>query len=416
MAKKTDKFVVGLDIGTTKACAVVGEQTKEGSLKVIGIGKKESQALKNGVVVNMDQMVASIKGAVHQAERMSGNRINEVYVGISGDHIKTLSSSSVVAVKNKEISVSDVKRVMDGAKTVITSPERYILHIIPQEFIVDGQEGIKDPLGIMGMRLEAKVYIITGLTVCVQNIIKSCQESDLKVKDIILEPIASSRAVLYPEEIELGVALMDIGGKTTNIAIFNNGSIRYASSLNIGGAYITNDIALGLRTSLKNAEHIKLRHGCAYPSLIEEEKEIEIQNIGKDSSHSVSQHLLTEIVEARVEEICLMIKEELKKTEGHTLGAGLVITGGSSQLIGLSEIAEEIFAMPVRIGNPYNISGLKEAIDNPSYSTAAGLAMNGLEKENGSTYYNEKGYDSKRIKNWVSRMFNQAKNWLKESF
>jgi cell division protein FtsA len=415
MAKKTDKFVVGLDIGTTKVCAVVGEQTKEGSLKVIGIGKKESQSLKNGIVVNMDQMIASIKGAMHQAERMSGNKINEVYVGISGNHIKTLSSSSVVAVKNKEISVSDVKRVIDGAKTVIASPERYILHIIPQEFIVDGQEGIKDPLGIMGMRLEAKVYIITGLMVCVQNIIKSCQESDLKVKDIILESIASSRAVLYPEEIELGVALIDIGGKTTNIAIFNNGSIRYASSLNIGGAYITNDIALGLRTSLKNAERIKLRYGCAYPSLIEEE-EIEIQDIGKDSSRSVSQHLLTEIVEARVEEICLMIKKELKKTEGHTLGAGLVITGGSSQLIGFSEIAEEIFAMPVRIGNPYNISGLKEAIDNPSYSTAAGLVMNGLEKENGSTYYNKEGYDSKKIKNWVSKMFNQAKNWLKESF
>ncbi len=411
MAKKVDRFAVGLDIGTTKVCAVAGEQTKEGSLKVTGIGKKESQALKNGVVVNMEQMVADIKDAVHQAERMSGNKIDEVYLGVSGSHIKAQSSSSVVAVKNKEISMSDVRRVIDGAKTGVASPERYILHIIPQEFIVDGQEGIRDPLGIVGTRLEAKVYIITGLMACVQNMMKSCQKSGLRVKDIILEPIASSRAVLYPEEMELGVALIDIGGKTTNIAVFNNGSIRYISSLNIGGAHITNDIALGLRTSLKNAEHIKLKYGCA-PSLIEE-KNIEVKDIGKDTSHTVSQHLLTQIVEARVEEICLMIKEELKKAEEHTLGAGLVITGGSSQLIGLPEIAEEIFGMPVRIGNPHNISGLKEAIDNPSYSTAAGLVIDGLKKENDSAYCNK---DNEGRENWIRKMFNRAKTWLKESF
>jgi cell division protein FtsA len=415
MEKRKNKSVVGLDIGTTKICTVIGEQTDKGNLKVTGIGRKESQALKNGVIINMDQMIGSIKDAVHQTERMSGTKINEVYVSIDGNHIKALNSNSVAAIKNREISTADINRVIDGSKIVITSPERYILHIIPQEFIVDGQEGIKDPLGIMGMRLEAKVYIITGLVACVQNIIKSCQESNLKVKDIVLKSIACGKSVLYPEETELGVALIDVGGKITNIAIFNNGSIKYSSSLNIGGSYITNDIALGLRTSLRDAEQIKLKYGCAYPSLLEKEQKIEIYTIGKDTSRIISQHLLTKIIEARVEEICLMIKEELKKSGNYGLGAGAVLTGGSSQLIGFTEIAEEIFNLPVRIGKPYNIDGLKEAVNDPSYSAAVGLTMSGLEKENRFTYKSE-SYNNKNIKDQLGKIFNQIKNWLKESF
>ena len=382
MVKRTDNIIVGLDLGTTKVCAIVGEVKEGGQVDIIGIGISPSLGLKKGVVVNIDSTVASIKKAVQEAELMAGVEIDSVYVGISGSHIKGLNSRGVVAIKNNEVGQPDVARVIDAARAVNIPMDQQVLHVLPQEFIIDDQDGIKEPLGMSGVRLEAKVHIITGAVTSIQNIVKSCSRAGLRVNDLVLQPLASSRAVLTTEEQELGVVVVDIGGGTTDVALFLEGSLWHTEVLPIGGNHLTNDIAIGLRTPASEAEKIKIKYGCALSSLVKHEETLDVPSVGGRPPRLLSRQILSEIIEPRVEELFSMVQQRLKKTGFEDMVAsGIVLTGGAALMEGLQEAAERLLAMPVRRGTPKNIGGLMDVVNSPIYATGVGLVLYGAENQ-----------------------------------
>ena len=376
-------LIVGLDLGTTKICAVVGDlSSEEGLVDVVGIGTSPSTGLRKGVVVNIEQTVQSIQKALEEAEMMAGCEIRSVYAGIAGSHIKGFNSHGIIAVKGGEVTAKDIERVIDAARAVAIPLDREVIHTLPQEYIVDEQRGIADPLGMAGVRLEVKVHIVTGAVSSAQNIVRSCHRAGLDVEDIVLESLASAKAVLTQEEREIGVALVDIGGGTTDLAIFNNDSIKHTSVLAIGGTNLTSDIAFGLRTPMAAAEKIKLKYGCALTDLIQEDEIIEVPSVGGRPPRRLSRHILAEICEPRMEEMLALVDQELIKS-GYkkTIGAGVVLTGGASMIEGMQELAEQIFNLPTRIGYPVKVGGLQDVVNSPMYATAVGLLMYGAEKE-----------------------------------
>jgi len=378
MANKKGELIVGLDIGTTKITCIVGELTPDG-LDVVGIGTQPSRGLRKGVVINIDATVASIRRAVEEAELMAGCEITSVYAGIAGGHIRGFNSQGVVAIKDQEVRQSDLERVLDAARAINIPQDREILHVLPQEFIIDEQDGIREPLGMAGVRLEAKVHIVTAAASSAQNIIKCCAKTGLSVADIVLEPLASAEAVLADEEKELGVALVDIGGGTTDLAIFVNGAIQHTSVIPIGGGHLTNDIAVGLRTPMQEAERIKVRHGSAQSGLLDRDETIEVPSVGGRPPRVLSRRILCEIIEPRVEEIFQLVRHEIQKA-GHEdlLASGVVLTGGSTLLHGMPELAEEVLGLPVRRGVPRGVGGLIDVVKSPQYATAVGLLHYGM--------------------------------------
>ncbi len=379
MAKKTERnIIVGLDIGTSKVAAIVAEHTGNDEIEIIGIGTAPSKGLKKGVVVNLESTVHSIQRAVEEAELMAGCQVQSVFAGIAGSHIKSLNSHGIVAIKDKEVMQYDIDRVIDSARAVAIPADQKILHILPQEFVIDQQEGIKEPIGMSGIRLEAKVHMVTGSVSAAQNIIKCIRRCGLEVDDIVLEQLASCTSVLTEDEKELGVCLIDIGGGTTDIAIFSEGAIKHTAVIPIAGDQVTNDIAVALRTPTKSAEEIKREYACALTQIADAEQMIDVPSIGDREPRKISAQNLAEIVEPRYEELMLLVQAELRRSGYEDLiAAGMVMTGGSSKVRGLVDLAEEIFHMPVRIGVPQHVSGLTDVVQNPIYSTGVGLLLYG---------------------------------------
>ncbi len=410
MSKKND-LIVGLDIGTTKICCIIGEVTPSGEIDIIGLGQHPSRGLRKGVVVNIDSTVESIKSAVEEAELMAGCEIDSVFVGIAGGHIASLNSHGIIAVKSKEITQQDIDRVIDAAKAIAIPLDREVLHVIPQEYIVDNQDGIKTPLGMAGVRLEAKVHIVTAAVTSAQNIVKCVNKAGLGVQDIVLEQLASCEAVLTPDEKELGVGLIDIGGGTSDLAIFYQGSIKQTSVLTIAGNQMTNDIAIGLRTPNSEAEKLKIDYGCAYSSMVDENENIEVCTVGGRDPRKVSRSILSEIIEARTREMFEMLDNEIKISGFQNLtSSGIVITGGASCLEGIGELAEEVFQVPVRIGLPTGLGGLIDVVNNPKYATSTGLIL-----------YGEKSFKTGKTRelqgrNLFEKIFSRMKDWVDEFF
>jgi len=381
MPKKSEKnLIVGLDIGTSKVVAIVGEIMPDGTIEVIGIGSHPSRGLKKGVVVNIESTVHSIQRAVEEAELMAGCQIHSVYAGIAGSHIRSLNSHGIVAIRDKEVTPGDVERVIDAARAVAIPADQKILHILPQEFLIDNQEGIREPVGMSGVRLEAKVHMVTGAVSAAQNIIKCVRRCGLEVDDIILEQLSSSYAVLTEDEKELGVCLVDIGGGTTDIAVFTEGSIRHTAVIPIAGDQVTNDIAVALRTPTQHAEEIKIKYACALTQLANASESIEVPSVGDRESRRLARHTLAEVVEPRYEELLSLVQAELRRSGFEDLiASGIVLTGGSSKIEGLIELAEEIFHMPVRLGVPQYVTGLVDVVRNPIFATGVGLLLFGYQ-------------------------------------
>jgi cell division protein FtsA len=379
MPKKTEKnLLVGLDIGTSKVVAIVGEVMPDGTIEVVGIGSHPSRGLKKGVVVNIESTVHSIQRAVEEAELMAGCQIHSVYAGIAGSHIRSLNSHGIVAIKDKEVLPGDVERVIDAARAVAIPADQKILHILPQEFLIDNQEGIKEPVGMSGVRLEAKVHMVTGAVSAAQNIIKCVRRCGLEVDDIILEQLASSYSVLTEDEKDLGVCLVDIGGGTTDIAVFTEGSIRHTAVIPIAGDQVTNDIAVALRTPTQFAEEIKIKYACALTQMASADENIEVPSVGDRPPRRLARHTLAEVVEPRYEELLSLVQAELRRSGFEDLvAAGIVLTGGSSKIEGLVELAEEVFHMPVRLGVPQYVTGLVDVVRNPIFATGVGLLLFG---------------------------------------
>ncbi|HEY5102165.1 MAG TPA: cell division protein FtsA [Steroidobacteraceae bacterium] len=377
MPKRSDRsLIVGLDIGTSKVVALVGEIGADGAIEVIGLGSHPSRGLKKGVVVNIESTVQSIQRAVEEAELMAGCEIHSVYAGIAGSHVRSLNSHGVVAIRDKEVTHGDVEHVIDAAKAVAIPADQKILHVLPQEFIVDGQEGIRDPIGMSGVRLEAKVHIVTGADSAAQNIEKCIQRCGLTVEDVVLEQLASSFAVLTEDEKELGVCLVDIGGGTTDLAVFANGAIRHTAVIPIAGDQVTNDIAVSMRTPTQYAEDIKIRYACALSQLANPDESIEVPSVGERPARRLARQTLAEIVEPRYEELFGLVREELRRSGFEELiAAGIVLTGGSAKMEGAIELAEEVFHVPVRLGMPQQVQGLSDVVRNPIYSTGMGLLL-----------------------------------------
>jgi len=377
MTKKGDRnLIVGLDIGTSKVVAIVGEMKPDDEIEVIGIGSHPSRGLKKGVVVNIESTVQSIQRAVEEAELMAGCEIRSVHAGIAGSHIRSLNSHGIVAIRDKEVSHSDVERVIDAARAVAIPADQKILHILPQEFIIDDQEGILEPVGMSGVRLESRVHMVTGAVSAAQNIIKCVRRCGLEVDDLILEQLSSSYAVLSDDEKELGICLVDMGGGTTDIAIFTEGAIRHTAVIPIAGDQVTNDIAVALRTPTQHAEEIKIKYACALTQLARSDETIEVQSIGDHPPRRLSRQTLAEVVEPRYEELLTLVQAELRRSGLEDLIAGgVVLTGGSSKMEGLVELAEEVFHMPVRMGVPQYVTGLADVVRNPIYATGVGLLL-----------------------------------------
>ncbi len=408
---KGENIIAGLDIGTTKICCIIGEVRDEKEVDIIGIGTHPSRGLRKGVVVNIESTVESIKGAVEEAELMAGCEIDSVYVGIAGGHIKGFNSHGVIAVKNKEVSQFDIDRVTEAAQAVAIPPDREVIHIIPQEYILDEQEGIKEPLGMSGVRLEAKVHIVTGAVTSAQNIVRSVNKAGLEVKDIVLEPLASSDAVLDRDEKELGVAMVDIGGGTSDLAIFFEESIKHTSVLAIGGNHITNDIAIGLRTPQAEAEKIKKTYGCAMTALVKKDDTIEVPSTGGRDSRILSRQILSEIIEPRVEEMFNLIKREVDISGfSELIASGVVLTGGAASMEGMTDLAEKIFKLPVRRGFPKGIGGLVDVVSSPMYATSVGLILFGLKNH-------QHGKKPKLTdRNLFDKIFDRMKGWVEDFF
>ena len=408
MAKKTDRnLLVGLDIGTSKVAAIVGEYRGGDDIEVVGIGTAPSKGLKKGIVVNLESTVHSIQRAIEEEELMAGCQIKSVFAGIAGSHIKSLNSHGIVAIKEKEVTQHDIDRVIDSARAVAIPADQKILHILPQEFVIDQQEGIKEPIGMSGIRLEAKVHMVTSSVSAEQNIVKCIRKCGLDVDDIVLEQLASCSAVLTDDEKELGVCLIDIGGGTTDLAIYSEGAIKHTAVIPIAGDQVTNDIAVALRTPTKNAEDIKRRVACALTQLADPTQVIDVPSIGDREPRKISAQNLAEIVEPRYEELMLLVQAELRRSGYEDLiAAGMVITGGSSQIRGLTELAEEIFHMPVRMGVPLHVAGLTDVAQNPIYSTAVGLLIYGKDHQGKSQHLNDDGANVlAKIKNWFQGNF-----------
>lgn len=406
---KKENLIVGLDIGTTKICCIVGELTAEG-IDIIGIGSHPSRGLRKGVVVNIESTVSSIKKAVEEAELMAGCGISSVYAGIAGGHIKGLNSHGVIAVKDSEVREADVKRVIDAARAVAIPMDREVLHILPQEFIIDDQDGIKQPIGMSGVRLEAKVHIVTGAATSAQNIVKCANQAGLDVNDIVLEQLASAEAVLSFDEKELGVAIVDIGGGTSDIAIFVEGSIRHTAVLSIGGDHLTNDIAIGLRTPTEEAEKIKKKYGCSMSSMVGKDDTVSVPSMGGREPRTLSRQLLADIIEPRVEEIFTLVRNEIIRSGYEDiLASGIVITGGSSMMEGMPELGEQIFNLPVRVGDPIGIGGLIDVVKSPIHATGVGLILHG-----------KKDPGKNRFKMGDENLFNKVtrrmRDWFNEYF
>jgi cell division protein FtsA len=409
MNNKRENLIVGLDIGTTKICAIVGAMTAEG-LDIVGIGTSPSRGLRKGVVINIESTVNAIRKAIQEAELMAGCEIKSVFAGIAGGHIKGINSQGVIAIKNREVTNEDVRRVIDAAKALAIPMDREVIHILPQEFIIDDQDGIKEPLGMSGVRLEARVHIVTGAVASAQNIIKSCNKAGVDVGDIVLEQLASSEAVLTPDEKDLGVALVDIGGGTTDIAIFVDGAIKHTSVLSLGGNHLTNDIAVGLRTPTAEAEKIKQISGCCLSSMVGKDETIEVPSVGGREPRILSRQLLAEILEPRVEEIFTLVNREIVKSGFEDLiASGVVLTGGSAILPGMPELAEQIFDLPVRRGKPTDIGGLIDVVNSPIYATGVGLVKYGSRNMQTRNFVigQENLFDrvTRRMKEWFGEFF-----------
>ena len=404
-----DRIIVGLDIGTTKICCLITELGEDDKLEVIGFGLSESKGLRRGLVVNMEQTVNAIRHAVEDAEKMAGIRVDEVYTGIAGGHIQGISTSGVIAIKGDEITQADKKRVVEQAKDFAKPVGVEIIHVLPQEFAVDDISGISNPVGMAGSRLEARVHIVTGSVSAVSNITKCAQKAGLGLQDIVLQQIASAAAVLTQDERQLGVALLDIGGGTTDIAVFNGGSIRHTAVLGLGGDHVTNDIAVGLRTPIAEAERLKIKYGHAISSNVSREEQIEVPSIGGDTVRMVPRRVLSEIIESRMEELFKLAYLEIRNTGmSDQLSAGLVLTGGSSSLEGVAELAESILHMPVRVGIPRGVNGLVELVSSPAFSTAVGLCL--YESSRNNYNYGNRGTSI------LERILEIMKHWFKEVF
>lgn len=403
--KPTKNCVVGIDIGTSKIICIVGEVDEAGHLSVIGLGKHPSTGLKRGVVVNIEATVASIQKAVEQAEEMAGIQIREVYTGIAGSHIRSFNSHGIVAISASEVASHDVDRVIDAARAVAIPADQKILHILPQEFIIDQQDGIKEPVGMSGVRLEAKVHIVTGAVSSAQNIDRCIRQCGLYPLDIILEQLASSYAVLSEDEKELGVCLIDIGAGTTDIALFTEGAIRHTAVIPVAGDQVTNDLAIAFRIPPRSAEAIKLTHASCMVNLASVDEDVEICGVGDRPTKQVSEQKIAQIVQPRYEELFSLIKSELRRSGFEDLiPAGIVITGGASKVKHIVDLAEKVFEMPVRVGMPENISGIEEVLKNPSCSTAVGLLLYGLKQGD---------EEHEKARHSSDSLFSRMKNWLK---
>lgn len=377
----TGNMIVGLDIGTSKVVAIVGEVDSEGGLNIVGIGRHKSRGLKKGTVVNIESTVQSIQRAIEEAELMAGCQIHSVYAGIAGKHIRSMNSHGIVAIRDKEVYGADIERVIDAAQAVAIPADQKVLHILPQEYIIDSQEGVKEPMGMSGVRLEAKVHLVTCATNAAQNIEKCIRRCGLETDEIILEQLASSYSVLTEDEKELGVCLVDIGGGTTDIAIFTDGAIRHTGVIPIAGDQVTNDIAMALRTPTENAEELKIKYACALSQLASPDEMIKVPSVGDRPPRELSRRALADVVEPRYDELFHLIQAELRHSGFEDmLAAGLVFTGGTSKMEGVAELAEEIFHMPVRVGMPYEVSGLVDIVRNPTYSTGVGLLLYGMKQ------------------------------------
>jgi len=379
MGSAQDKrMIVGLDIGTSKVVAIVGEIDSEGAIEVVGIGSNPSKGMKKGVVVNIESTVHSIQRAIEEAELMAGCQIHSVYVGIAGSHIRSLNSHGIVAIRDREVYPLDLERVIDAAQAVAIPADQKVLHILPQEYVIDNQEGIKEPLGMSGVRLEAKVHLVTCAVNAAQNIEKCIRRCGLEVEEVILEQLASSYSVLTEDEKELGVCLVDIGGGTTDIAIFTEGSIRHTGVIPIAGDQVTNDIAMALRTPTQHAEEIKIKYACALTQLAGADETIKVPSVGDRAPRDLSRQALAEVVEPRYDELFTLVQAELRRSGFEDMvPAGIVLTGGTSKMEGVVELAEEIFHMPVRVGSPHSIRGLTDIVRNPIYATGVGLLLYG---------------------------------------
>jgi len=404
---RKEELLVGLDLGTTKICAVVGEVTADG-VDIVGVGTYPSVGLRRGVVVHIDQTVNSIKRAIRDAELMAGCEISSVFAGIAGTHVVSMNSHGVIAIKSREVTQNDIDRVLDAARAIAMPFDRQILHVLPQQYIVDDQEGIQDPLGMSGVRLESKVHVVTGATSAVQNILRCCERAGLQVNDVVLESLASGEAVLDPEEKRLGVALVDLGGGTTDVAIFVDNAIRFTSVLALGGSNITSDISVGLRASVEEAEKVKRKYGCASTSMVNPSDMIEVASVGEQKRRQLARTILGEIIEARVEEILSLVDREIIRSGyAESIAAGVVLTGGVALLPGIREVAEQVFDMPVRIGVPQGLGGLADVVQNPMYSTAAGLLLHA--QRHGAT-----NAIAPKSPNILARLFGSLLSWIRE--
>jgi len=411
MSRKGEKnLIVGLDIGTSKVVAMVGEVKPDGDIEVIGLGSHLSRGLKKGVVVNIESTVQSIQRAVEEAELMAGCEIHSVLCGVAGSHIRSLNSHGIVGVKDSEVSAGDVDRVIDAARAVAIPADQKILHILPQEFIIDEQDGIREPVGMSGVRLEARVHMVTGAVSAAQNIVKCVRRCGLEVDDMVLEQLASSHAVLQEDEKELGVCLVDIGGGTTDIAVFTDGSIRHTAVIPIAGDQVTNDIAVALRTPTQHAEDIKVKYACALRQLAGSDENIEVPSIGDRPAQRLTRQTLAEVVEPRYEELLTLVQHELRRSGFEdVIAGGVVLTGGSSKMEGLVELAEEVFHMPVRVGVPQYVSGLSDMVRNPIYATGVGLLHFGYRNRNAA------GREQVDVRG-MKAVWEQMKSWFQGNF
>ena len=411
MTGSTDnKMIVGLDIGTSKVVAIVGEITVDGGIEVVGLGSHPSRGMKKGVVVNIESTVQSIQRAVEEAELMAGCQIHSVFTGIAGSHIKGMNSHGIVAIRDREVVRGDMDRVIDAAQAVAIPADQKVLHILPQEYIIDNQEGVKEPLGMSGVRLEAKVHLVTCAANAAQNIEKCVRRCGLEVDDIILEQLASSYAVLMEDEKELGVCMVDIGGGTTDIAIFIDGSIRHTAVIPIAGDQVTNDIAMALRTPTQYADEIKIKYACALTQLAGVDETIKVPSVGERPPRDLSRQALAEVVEPRYEELFTLVQAELRRSGFEDLvAAGIVLTGGTSKMEGVVELAEEIFHMPVRLATPQGVEGLSDIVRNPIYATGVGLLLYGQKQQ-------AEGGSEPQKNLSVMDFFDRMKNWVKENF
>jgi cell division protein FtsA len=410
---REENIITGLDIGTTKVCAIIGQINDMGGVDIIGVGTAPSYGLRKGVVVNIDNTVKSITKAIEEAELMAGVEVESVYTGIAGGHIKGINSRGVVAIssKSKEITQADVDRVIDAARAISIPIDREVIHVIPQEFIVDDQNGIKDPVGMSGLRLEAEVHIVTGAVSSIENIIKSVHRAGYEVEDIILQPLASATSILTDEEKELGVVLVDLGGGTTDVIMFVNGSVWYTGVIALGGNHVTNDVAYGLRVPFQTAEIIKKRYGCSYLPMIDQEEIIEVPSFGESGSKKISRKFLTEIIQPRMEEIFSLVQREIKISGFEEfIGSGVILTGGAALIEGSTQLAEKVLGLPVRLGYPTKVGGLVDKINSPLYATGVGLVLYAVKNKSFPDLYRATGENL--FKNIIKRLA----MWFKENF